>query len=179
MRGEPISDRLISIFDPDARPIRKGKLGKRNEFGCVAQICEVTEKTKTGARGLKIAAASSRLGNPTEDTLLPETAAELERLGLSPREVALDCGFNVGPSSQTLDPFAPERAFIAGCQHPGSKRTQRRLVRYPTGAEGRISHLKRGYGMRRTRVKGHDGMQTWTGWSILAHNLDTLTIRSR
>jgi IS5 family transposase len=30
MRGERISDRLVSIFDPDARPIRKGKLGKPN-----------------------------------------------------------------------------------------------------------------------------------------------------
>ena len=28
--GEPITDRLISLWDPDARPIRKGKLGKPN-----------------------------------------------------------------------------------------------------------------------------------------------------
>jgi len=28
--GEPIKDRLVSISDPDARPIRKGKLGKPN-----------------------------------------------------------------------------------------------------------------------------------------------------
>ena len=28
--GEPIKDRIISLFDPDARPIRKGKLGKPN-----------------------------------------------------------------------------------------------------------------------------------------------------
>ncbi len=28
--GEPITDRLVSISDPDARPIRKGKLGKPN-----------------------------------------------------------------------------------------------------------------------------------------------------
>ena len=26
--GEPIKDRLVSLADPDARPIRKGKLGK-------------------------------------------------------------------------------------------------------------------------------------------------------
>ena len=31
--GEPITNRLISLWDPDARPIRKGKLGKPNEFG--------------------------------------------------------------------------------------------------------------------------------------------------
>ena len=28
--GEPIKDRLVSLWDPDARPIRKGKLGKPN-----------------------------------------------------------------------------------------------------------------------------------------------------
>ena len=30
IKGEPISDRLVSLADPDARPIRKGKLGKPN-----------------------------------------------------------------------------------------------------------------------------------------------------
>ena len=178
MRGETITNRLVSIFDPDARPIRKGKLGKPNEFGFVAQICEVTANTKTGARGLIIPAAASELGNPSEDTLLPETVAELERLGISPREVALDGGFNLGPSRQALELFKAERTFIAGRQQPGSRRTQRRLARYRTGSEGRISHLKRGYGMRRSRLKDHDGMQTWTGWSILTYNLDPLAIRT-
>ena len=28
--GTPIKDRIVSLFDPDARPIRKGKLGKPN-----------------------------------------------------------------------------------------------------------------------------------------------------
>lgn len=177
MRGERITNRLISIFDPDARPIRKGKLGKPNEFGFVAQICEVTENTKRGARGL-IIPASSELGNPAEDTLLPDTVAELERLGISLREVALDGGFNVGPTRQALAPLEPERTFIAGRQQPGSRRTQRRLARYRTGSEGRISHLKRGYGLRRSRLKDHQGMQAWTGWAILTYNLETLAIRT-
>jgi transposase, IS5 family len=144
----------------------------------VAQICEVTENTKAGARGLIIPAATSELGNPAEDTLLPGTVAELERLEISPREVALDGGFNVGPSRQALEPFKAERTFIAGRQQPGSRRTQRRLARYRTGSEGRISHLKRSYGMRRSRLKDHHGMQAWAGWSILTYNLDTLAIRA-
>ena len=94
--GEPITDRLVSIADPDARPIRKGKLGKPNEFGYVSQICEVTEHTRRGARGL-IVPASTRLGNPGEDTLLPDTISELNRLGIRPREIALDGGFQPGP----------------------------------------------------------------------------------
>ena len=180
VKGEPIPDRLVSIADPDARPIRKGKLGKPNEFGYVSQICEITENTRRGARGL-IVPASTRLGNPAEDTLLPDTISELTRLGLRPREIALDGGFNVGPTHETLEQHEldPERVFIAGRQQTGSKRTQRRLQRYRTGTEGRISHLKRGYGMNRSRLKGNEGRQIWTGWSILAYNADTLAIRTR
>ena len=178
--GEPITDRLVSISDPDARPIRKGKLGKPNEFGYVTQICEITEHTQRGARGL-IIQTSTRLGNPAEDTLLPDTIGELTTLGIRPREIALDGGFNPGPTRQTLEDhdLNPERVFIAGRQQPGSRRTQRRLQRYRTGAEGRISHLKRGYGLDRSRLKGDEGRQISTGWSILAYNADTLAVRQR
>jgi transposase, IS5 family len=176
--GEPIQERLVSLSDPDARPIRKGKLGKPNEFGYVTQIAEVTEHTRRGARGLILPAATAA-GNPSENTLLPETVTELERLRLSPREVALDGGFQTGPSNETLNPLRPERVFISGRQQPGSRRTQRRLQRYRTGTEGRISHLKRGYGLNRSRLKGAQGQQIWTGWAILAYNADTLAIRTR
>jgi IS5 family transposase len=176
--GEAIKDRLVSLSDRDARPIRKGKLGKPNEFGYVNQLCEVTENTKRGARGLIVPAATA-IGNPGEDTLLPDTVAELKRLGISPREVALDGAFNIGPTTQALEDLAPERVFISGRQQPGSKRTQRRMQRYRTGAEGRISHLKRSYGMGRSRLKGDEGQQIWTGWAILAYNADTLAIRTR
>ena len=177
LAGEPITDRLISLSDPDARPIRKGKLGKTTEFGYVTQICEVTENTRRGARGLILPSASTP-GNPGENTLLPTTVAELTRLQISPREIALDGGFQSGPTSESLAALEPERVFITGRQQPGSKRTQRRLQRYRTGAEGRISHLKRGYGLRRSRLKGEQGQRTWTGWGILAYNLDTLAIRT-
>jgi IS5 family transposase len=176
--GELIKDRLVSLSDRDARPIRKGKLGKPNEFGYVNQLCEVTENTKRGARGLIVPSATA-IGNPGEDTLLPDTVAELKRLGISPREVALDGAFNIGPTTQALEDLAPERVFISGRQQPGSKRTQRRMQRYRTGAEGRISHLKRSYGMGRSRLKGDEGQQIWTGWAILAYNADTLAIRTR
>ncbi len=176
--GEPIKDRIVSLHDPDARPIRKGKLGKPNEFGFVAQLAEVTENTKRGARGL-ILPASTEIGNPAEDTLLPQTIEELDRLGICVQEVALDGGFNVGPTSSALEDLQPKNVFIAGRQEPGSKRTQRRLRRYRTGAEGRISHLKRRYGLDRSRLKGDEGRQIWTEWSILAYNADTLTVRER
>ena len=37
LAGKPIRDRLVSIADPDARPIRKGKLRAPTEFGWPAR----------------------------------------------------------------------------------------------------------------------------------------------
>jgi transposase, IS5 family len=178
VKGEPISDRIVSLADPDTRPIRKGKLGKPNELGYVTQLAEVTENTKRGARGL-ILPASTAPGNPAENTLLPDTVAELKRLAISPREVALDGGFQSGPTNSTLEELTPDRVFISGRQEPDSKRTKRRLQGYRTGEEGRISHLKRRYGLDRSRLKGAEGQEIWTEWTILAYNADTLAVRAR
>jgi len=178
VKGLKITDRLVSIADPDARPIRKGKLGKPTEFGYVAQICEITENTRKGARGL-ILPAGHEIGNPAENTLLPQAAAELDRAGIKPREVIVDGGFMPGPTKDAFPDLNEHQIQIAGRHEPGSRRTRKRRARYRTGIEGRISHLKRSYGMRRSRLKGDDGMQIWTGWAILAYDLDTLAIRTR
>jgi len=74
LAGEPISDRLVSLFDPDARPIRKGKLGRPTEFGYVEQLAEVTPNTKPGTRGFLLPPASAP-GNPGENELLPDTVS--------------------------------------------------------------------------------------------------------
>jgi IS5 family transposase len=163
----------VSLWDPDARPIRKGKLGKPNEFGYVDQLCEITANTKPGARGF-ILPPVSQIGNPAEDTLLPDTAAELTTLDIKLREVMVDGGFNVTPTNAALEGLAGE-IHITGRQENGSRRTRRRRQRYRTGAEGRISHLKRGYGLRRSRLKGDDGHQIWDGWAVFTYNADTYT----
>jgi IS5 family transposase len=175
LAGERITDRLVSLADPDARPIGKGKAGKPYEFGYVFQLCELTEHTRRGARGFLLPPASE-IGSPNETELLPQTASELERAGLTPREVALDGGFE----PTTTNPLLPQGAevFIAGRQQPDSRATRRRLARYRVGCEGRISHLKRSYGLGRTRLRGHAGADTWVGWSAFAYNLDSLAIRT-
>jgi IS5 family transposase len=174
LAGEKITDRLVSLADPDARPIRKGKLGKPTEFGYVVQLAEVTEHTRRGARGL-ILPSSSQIGARNESELLPVTMAEIDLLARQPRELAFDGGFEPPVTNRIVDRRAA--VFIAGRQQPDSRRSRRRLARYRVGCEGRISHLKRRYGLARSRLKGHHGTKTWVGWAILAYNLDTLTIR--
>ena len=173
VNGEPIADRLISLWDPDARPIRKGKLGKPNEFGYVNQLCEITANTRRGARGF-ILPPTSKIGNPAENTLLPDTAEELKNLDATLKEIVLDGGFMPTPSNTALDGIA-DTIHITGRQETGSRRTRRRRQRYRTGTEGRISHLKRGYGLDRARLKGDTGHQIWAGWAALTYNTDTYT----
>ncbi len=129
--GEKITDRLISLWDPDARPIRKGKLSQPNQFGYVDQLCEITANTKPGARRF-ILPPTSQIGNPTEDTLLPATAAELQNLGIKLREVMVDGAFNLTPTNTALEGLADE-VHITGRQEHGSRRTRRRRQRYRTG----------------------------------------------
>ena len=47
-------------------------------------------------------------------------------------------------------------------------------VKWRTGCEGRISHLKRDCGWRRTRLRGHAGARTWCAHGVFTHNLTKL-----
>ncbi|MGO9752048.1 MAG: transposase [Solirubrobacteraceae bacterium] len=91
------------------------------------------------------------------------------------RELAVDGGFGAASTQDAIDTSdqAPTTVYVAGRQEPDSPRTRRRLYRYRAGAESRISHLKRGYGLRRSRLPGRTGQQAWCCWPILAYNLDT------
>ena len=51
-------------------------------------------------------------------------------------------------------------------------RSWRQRYRWRAGAEGRISHLKRRYGLNRTRLKGYTGAQIWAGYAVLTSNLN-------
>jgi Transposase DDE domain len=43
--------------------------------------------------------------------------------------------------------------------------------KWRTGAEGRISVLKRRHGLNRCRYRGEAGMQRWVGLGVIADNL--------
>jgi hypothetical protein len=80
------------------------------------------------------------------------------------------------PRSRT---FTSPTCSSLAARNRAPKRTQRRLRRYRSGSEGRISHLKRRYGLDRSRLKGDEGRQIWTEWAIVAYNTDTLAVRER
>ena len=172
VRDEPIVDRLVSFADPDARPVRKGKIATPTQFGYVSQLAELTGSTRRGARGL-ILPPVTRPGSVHENQLLPATVAELRRLGLRPAEAVFDAGFGILATRDALVGLGT-RVFIVGSRtNAGSRRTRRRLARYRVGCEGRIAHLKRGYHAGRARLRGAEGAAIWENWTVLAYNVDT------
>jgi transposase, IS5 family len=72
------ASRLVSLHDVDARPIRKGRLGKPVEFGCKAQIVD-------NADGV-ILDHNVEVGNPYDaPQLAPAIARIATRTGHTPR----------------------------------------------------------------------------------------------
>jgi transposase, IS5 family len=167
--------RIVSLHDADARPIVKGRLGKPIEFGYKAQVVDNTD-------GI-VVDHSVHLGNPRDDGLLvPAIRRIIARFGRAPKAVTADRGYGEAKIDADLAELGVATVVIPRRGKPSAARRAhehhrsfRKLVKWRTGSEGRISHLKRGYGWDRTLLDGHDGAQTWCGWGTLAHNSVKIT----
>ena len=72
---------------------------------------------------------------------------------------------------------SPSRAKPRSCPPPGRRTARgfRRLDKWHTGSEGRISYLKRRYGWDRTRLDGRGGAAIWCAHGDFARNLVKLS----
>jgi IS5 family transposase len=165
------ASRLVSLHDPDARPIIKGRLGKPVEFGYKAQVAD-------NADGV-VLDYQIEVGNPADAPLLaPAVRRIAARAGRVPAAVTADRGYGEAAVDQQLHALNVARVAIPRKGQPGRARQAhehtrgfRRLVKWRTGSEGRISHLKHRYGWDRTRMDGIDGARIWCGQGVFAHNL--------
>jgi transposase, IS5 family len=171
-----IPDRLVSLSDPDARPIRKGKPRTPTQFGYTLLLAE-------DERGF---VADHRLerGNPPDAPQLPPSVERVVALtGRPPGTVAADRGFGTTANDQALAALGVKRI---GLQRKGTlsaaraaverTRSFRRMRNWRVGIEARISHLKRSLGLRRTRLRRLGGARTWVGLGIFAFNLQRMTV---
>jgi IS5 family transposase len=167
--------RLVSLHDPDARPIAKGRINKPVEFGYKTQVVDNED-------GI-VVDYSVEQGNPGDAAqLAPAIARITHRTGKTPRAVAADRGYGEAGVEDELRQLGVKTVAIPRKGKTGPTRRQherrpafRKLVKWRTGAEGRISHLKHRYGCDRTRIDGLGGARTWVGHGILAHNLVKIT----
>jgi IS5 family transposase len=171
-----IADRLVSLSDPDARPIRKGKPQHPTQFGYTLLLAE-------DERGF-IADHQLQQGNPADaPQLIPAVRRVAEVTGRVAATVVGDRGFGTAANDRALAECGVARI---GLQRKGRlsptraavERTRafRRMRNWRVGIEARISHLKRSFGVRRTRLRRLPGATTWVGLGIFAYNLQRMTV---
>jgi transposase, IS5 family len=172
-----IPDRLVSLADPDARPIRKGKPQHPTQFGYTALVAE-------DERGFVVDHQVQHGNPPDAPQLVPSVERALLLTGRPPGTVVADRGFGTAANDLALAELGVQRVGLQRAGKPGKARREyeqsrrfRRMRNWRVGIEARISHLKRSFGFRRTRLRRLTGAQTWAGLGIFAYNLHRMTVR--
>jgi IS5 family transposase len=163
--------RLVSLHDPDARPIRKGRLGKPVEFGYKAQVVDNED-------GI-VVDHNVEMGNPPDAPMLvPAIERVAARANKVPKAVTADRGYGEATVEEALSAIGVTTVVLPTKGKPNASRRVveqkpafQKLVKWRTGSEGRISCLKRDFGWNRTQIDGLAGARIWCGQGVFNHNL--------
>ena len=163
--------RIVSLFDVDARPIKRGKSRADTEFGRKVLIGETDHGIITTYQVLE--------GNPSDTTLLKSGVRGHKRLFRKRlRAVAADRGFYSKENEEWLKEGGvkqvsiPVRGKATRERRMGQKQPWfKRLQRFRAGIEARISLLKRKFGLKRSLMRGSPGTEIWVGQGIFTCNL--------
>jgi IS5 family transposase len=173
LHGEsvPASAKLVSLFEPHTAIVRRGKAHLPAEFGRKVMLDEVD--------GGLVTRYSVLVGNPPDAPELPTSLAHHQAcFARAPAVLTADRAFFTLANEQLAHDVRirsialPRQGPLTAKQQQVRQRaTLRRAYRWRAGIEGRISVLKRRFGLNRCRYHGDAGMERWVGWGVLAHNL--------
>jgi IS5 family transposase len=166
-----IPRRVVSIFDTGARPIRRGKARTDTEFGRKVLIGETDHGIITTHKVLEENPADSRL-------LIPAVREHRRLFRKRLKAVAADRGFYSRANEARLKEDGVRQVSIPVRGRASRERRLeqrqswfRRLQRFRAGSEGRISLLKRVFGLDKSLMRGDRGTGIWVGQGIFSHNL--------
>src|ERR1019366_10720353 len=141
--------RLVSLHAPDARPIRKGRLGKPVEFGYKAQVVDNQDGV--------VVDHNVEMGNPNDAAMLvPAITRVAARANRAPKAVTADRGYGDVVVRDALSEMGVHTVVLPTRGKPNASQRElqqrpafQRMVKWRTGSEGRISCLKRDFGWSR------------------------------
>ena len=161
--------KIVSVFAPETKILRRGKVHKPTEFGHMVKVQEAE-----GGIVTDIAVVTEH----DAKLLVPSVEHHKKVFGRVPYVVATDRGFF------SLDNIRDVTIMGVRCvavPKPGHRsagwlarersRRFRRARAWRAGGEARISRLKHTLGMHRTRYKGPTGAARCVYWAGLANNL--------
>lgn len=172
LRGNTQAEgKLLSVFETHTEVIRKGKANKPNEFGKLVMVQEAENQIVTHYQVCE--------QRPADSTLLEGCLEQhVELFGRAPKQVAADPGFFSAANEAKAEQMGVKWVSIPShdTKSPARKKRQKqrwfkKLQKWRTGCEGRISVLKRRHGLRRSLYKKPDGIRRWVGLGVIADNV--------
>jgi IS5 family transposase len=173
LAGQPVpaTEKLVSLFEPHTRIIPRHKGGATVEFGRLVVIDEVTGGIVT--RFEILAGQTAEQGQ-----LAPALAHHQHLFGQAPRLVTGDRGLHAATNERLAQEAGvrhlviPRSGRLTAAQRAREHDPAwRRRYRWRAGIEGRLSSLRRDYGLRRCPAHGEAGLLRHVGWGIIASNL--------
>jgi IS5 family transposase len=167
----PAAAKVVSLFEPHTAILRRGKAHVPAEFGRKVLLDEVD--------GGLITRYAVLVGNPPDAPELPTSLAHHQVcFGQPPAVLTADRAFftldndRLAAALRIRSVAVPRQGPLTVDQRRWRDRAAfRRAYRWRAGIEGRISLLKRRFGLNRCRYHGDAGVERWVGWAVLAHNL--------
>ena len=170
-----LPDRLVSIHDPEARPISKGKSGKKVQFGRKLLLTANEQGFVTSHRTYQ--------GNPNDKTLYKVgVEAHNRNVGQKAKEVATDRGFY----SSENEEYSTNEGIRVSMPKIGKKNKVRaasekepwfkQMQRFRAGMEAVISNANRRSGLCNPSTRGTVHTECSISWSLLAYNLAQVPI---
>jgi IS5 family transposase len=157
-----IPDRVVSLADPDARPIRKGKPRSPTQFGYTLLLAE-------DERGFVADHLLSK-GNPPTPHNYCRPCVAWPRCGAGRRAPWSPTAASVRRRRPPLAELGVRRIGLQRTGTPSRSRREleqtrafKRMRNWRVGIEARISHLKRSFGLRHTRLRRLPGARIWVG----------------
>lgn len=179
LAGQPVPSRekVLSLFAPHTRVVKRGKLGAAVEFGRQVVLDEVEGGIVTRFHVLADDESESRQA-------VPAIQHHQAVFGRPPRLVTGDRRLHTRGIEQTaqalgvthvvIPRMGPTTAAQQAHERQRSWRQRyrwRRRYRWRAGIEGRIHSLRRDYGLLRVRSHGLVGLERDVGWGVLASDL--------
>jgi IS5 family transposase len=167
----PALQKIVSLFEPHTDIIRRNKAHKPTEYGHKVWLDEVDGGLVTRWEVLE--------GNPDDEQ---QWVASLEHhhklFGRPPDQASGDRGVHSVNNERIAKEKGVKRVILPQPGKKGQMRQQHerqawfvRGRKWHVGIEGRISVLKRRFGLDRCRDHGETGFEKWVGWGVIAANL--------
>jgi IS5 family transposase len=170
-RKVPAREKVVSLFEPHTRILPRHKGGADVDFGRLVVIDEVEGGIVTRFAVLEDKTAE-------QGQLAPALEHHQQVFGRAPWLVTGDRGVHA-PENERVARKAgvkhlviPHSGVLSKTQRAKEhSRSWRRRYRWRAGIEGRLSSLRRDYGLRRCPDHGEEGFVRHLGWGGMASNL--------